>query len=89
VGGLTPEATADVLSRAVGHWGSGAEYPMQTIDQFDRLGIRDKNLRHLERLVAQRLIGLQDPLGQLTYAHVVASRRVLLKSNDVGRCGID
>jgi len=59
VAGLTPEETAQVLCRAVGHWGSGAEYLMQTIDQFDRLGIRDANLRRLQRLVAQRLIEMQ------------------------------
>jgi cation transport regulator ChaC len=29
VAGLTPEETAQVLCRAVGHWGSGAEYLMQ------------------------------------------------------------
>jgi len=60
-GGLAPEEIANVLCRAVGHWGSGAEYLMQTVDHLARLGIRDSNLWHLQRLVAQRLLGMQAP----------------------------
>jgi cation transport protein ChaC len=56
VSGLTGEEIADVLCRAVGHWGSGAEYLMQTVDHLERLGIRDSNLWRLQRLVAQQLI---------------------------------
>jgi glutathione-specific gamma-glutamylcyclotransferase len=59
VGGVTPEQIADVLSKAVGHWGSGAEYLMQTVDHLDRFGIRDTNLWRLQQLVAQRLLGRQ------------------------------
>lgn len=59
VGELTPEQTADVLSRAVGHWGPGAQYLMETVDQLDRLGIRDRNLWRLQQLVAQRLDALR------------------------------
>jgi cation transport protein ChaC len=59
VSGLTGEEIASWLCRAVGHWGSGAEYLMQTVDQLERLGIRDNNLWRLQRLVAQQLIALQ------------------------------
>ena len=55
VGGLTDEKIASILCSAVGHWGSGAEYLMQTVDQLERLGVRDANLWRLQQLVAQRL----------------------------------
>ena len=58
VGGLTPEQIAAVLCKAVGHWGSGAEYLMQTIEQLDRLDIRDANLWRLQQLVARQLTDL-------------------------------
>ena len=59
VAGLTNEQVADVLCKAVGHWGSGAEYLMQTVDQLEGLGIRDANLWRLQRLVAQQLVTLR------------------------------
>jgi cation transport protein ChaC len=59
VSGQTGDEIATVLCTAVGHWGSGAEYLMQTVDQLERLGIRDANLWRLQRLVAQRLIALR------------------------------
>ena len=59
VNGLAPDRIAEVLCSAVGHWGSGAEYLMQTVDELDRLGIRDMSLWRLQALVAQRLIELR------------------------------
>ncbi|MHB9834565.1 gamma-glutamylcyclotransferase [Paraburkholderia terrae] len=59
VAGLTDEEIASVLYKAVGHWGSGAEYLMQTVDHLERLGIRDANLWRLQRLVAHRLAELK------------------------------
>ncbi|HYN61383.1 MAG TPA: gamma-glutamylcyclotransferase [Rubrivivax sp.] len=59
VSGLSGEQIAAVLCRAVGHWGSGAEYLMQTVDQLERLGIRDANLWRLQRLAAQQHIALK------------------------------
>jgi cation transport protein ChaC len=59
VTGLTSEQIATVLCTAAGHWGSGAEYLMQTVDQLERLGIRDANLWRLQRLVARHLIAIQ------------------------------
>lgn len=62
VTGLAREEIASVLCAAVGHWGSGAEYLMQTVDQLERLGIRDSHLWRLQQLVAQKLLALQaDP----------------------------
>jgi cation transport protein ChaC len=58
VTGLTHDEMAGVLCSAVGHWGSGAEYLMQTVDQMERLGIRDANLWRLQREVARQLIAL-------------------------------
>jgi cation transport protein ChaC len=63
VTGLTDEEIARVLCRAVGHWGSGAEYLMQTVDNLERLGIRDANLWRLQRLVARLLVELKATTG--------------------------
>lgn len=59
VRGLTAEQIANVLCRAVGHWGSGAEYLMQTVDQLERRGIDDSNLERLQRCAVQQLLELQ------------------------------
>src|SRR5215468_2904359 len=54
-GNFSPEETAAILARAVGHWGSGAEYLMNTVRQLENLGIRDRNLWRLQELVAARI----------------------------------
>jgi len=54
-GDLTPEQVATVLARAVGHWGSGAEYLMNTVAQLESLGIHDRNLWRLQQLVATQI----------------------------------
>jgi len=59
VSGLSDDDIADILCRAAGHWGSGAEYLMETVDQLERLGIRDANLWRLQKRVAEKLIALQ------------------------------
>ena len=59
VSGLTDDDIAGILCRAAGHWGSGAEYLMETVDQLERLGIRDANLWRLQKRVAQKLMALQ------------------------------
>jgi cation transport protein ChaC len=55
VGGVSSEAVADVLARACGHWGTGAEYLLNTITHLEARGIRDSNLWRLQELVAQRM----------------------------------
>jgi cation transport protein ChaC len=57
-GDFTPEQTAEILARAVGHWGSGAEYLMNTVRQLEALGIHDRNLWRLQELVAERIAAL-------------------------------
>jgi cation transport protein ChaC len=52
------ETTADILSRAVGNWGTGAEYLMQTVLHLEKLGIHDRYLWKLQELVAARIRAL-------------------------------
>jgi glutathione-specific gamma-glutamylcyclotransferase len=57
-GKLPPEEVADILSKAVGHWGSGAEYLLQTVTHLAEAGIHDRNLGRLQRLVAERIAAI-------------------------------
>lgn len=54
-GKLTPEAVADVVSVAAGHWGSCAEYVRETVARLEALGIHDRNLWRLQGMVAERI----------------------------------
>lgn len=54
-GRLPPEAVADVLATAGGHWGSCAEYLQSTVSHLEALGIHDRNLWRLQAMVADRL----------------------------------
>ncbi len=54
-GNFSQDETAAILARAVGHWGSGAEYLMNTVQQLETLGIHDRNLWRLQELVAARI----------------------------------
>lgn len=54
-GRLPLTAVADTLSTACGHWGTGAEYLMNTVSKLESLGIRDRNLWRLQQLVAERI----------------------------------
>lgn len=49
------EETARILARAVGHWGTGAEYLMQTVIHLEQLGIHDPYLWKLQEMVAARI----------------------------------
>ena len=55
VSGLSDERIADVLASAVGHWGSMAEYLYKTVAQLERLGIADRFLWRMQKLVAERI----------------------------------
>jgi cation transport protein ChaC len=59
VSGLTEDDIAGILCRAAGHWGTGAEYLLQTVDQLEQHGIRDANLWRLQKRVAQKLMALE------------------------------
>jgi cation transport protein ChaC len=60
VGRLAPEDVADVLAKACGHWGSGAEYLHNTVMHLEEHGIHDSNLWRLQRLVAEKIGELTD-----------------------------
>ncbi len=51
----TLEETANILAKACGHWGSGAEYLMRTVAHLEELGIHDRYLWRLQELVAERI----------------------------------
>lgn len=55
VGRLALEDVADVLAKACGHWGSGAEYLHNTVRHLEENGIHDRNLWRLQKLVAARI----------------------------------
>lgn len=55
VGNLSIDLVADTLSRASGHWGSGAEYLLNTITHLEKFGIHDSYLWRLQELVADRI----------------------------------
>ena len=54
-GNLSIEEVADTLARACGHWGSGAEYLLNTVTHLEERGIHDTYLWHLQELVADRI----------------------------------
>ena len=55
IGGLSPEATADVLANACGFKGSMAQYLHATVLKLEELGIHDSYLWRLQGLVADRI----------------------------------
>lgn len=46
---------AQILARACGHIGSGADYLFQTVSKLEEFGIRDSNLWRLQQLVADEI----------------------------------
>jgi cation transport protein ChaC len=52
------EMVAQVLARACGHIGSGAEYLYNTVSHLEAFGIRDRNLWRLQELVADEIIAM-------------------------------
>lgn len=57
-GRLPPEEVARTLARACGHWGTGAEYLLNTVTGLEARGIRDAGLWRLQALVAQEIDGM-------------------------------
>jgi cation transport protein ChaC len=47
---------AQILARACGHIGSGADYLFQTVSKLEEFGIRDRNLWRLQQLVAAEIL---------------------------------
>lgn len=60
-GRLPLEAVAEKLATGCGHWGSCAEYLLNTVVKLEEHGIRDRNLWRLQSLVAERLAGMESP----------------------------
>jgi glutathione-specific gamma-glutamylcyclotransferase len=54
-GRLPPEEVADVLARACGHWGPGAEYLRSTVAHLEERGTHDRQLWRLQEVVAERI----------------------------------
>jgi cation transport protein ChaC len=52
---LSHEETAEILARACGHWGTGAEYLLHTVSHLEALGIHDRYLWNLQELVAEKI----------------------------------
>jgi cation transport protein ChaC len=46
---------AHALARACGHWGSGAEYLLNTVSHLEELGVHDENLWALQEMVAAEI----------------------------------
>lgn len=60
---VSPEETAAVLARAVGHWGSCVEYLLQTVRHLEELDIHDRYLWQLQELVAGKIRSIAPPRG--------------------------
>jgi cation transport protein ChaC len=54
-GRLSPDDVADVLAKACGHWGPGAEYLHSTVQHLEERGIHDRQLWRLQEKVADRI----------------------------------
>jgi cation transport protein ChaC len=54
-GRLSAAEVAQTLARACGHWGTGAEYLLNTVTQLEARGIRDAGLWRLQALVAEEI----------------------------------
>jgi cation transport protein ChaC len=54
-GQIDIEEIAEILSKACGHWGSGADYLRQTILALEAHGIHDEYLWQLQKLVAEKI----------------------------------
>jgi cation transport protein ChaC len=51
-GVLSPGEVAETLSQACGHWGTGADYLLQTVTALEAAGIHDPHLWDLQERVA-------------------------------------
>lgn len=61
--GLPADQVAETLTRAAGHWGSGAEYLLNTVTALEAAGIHDPHLWELQEMVAVRIAALS-PLNR-------------------------
>jgi glutathione-specific gamma-glutamylcyclotransferase len=54
-GRLSIDDVALILPQACGHWGTGAEYLLNTVTHLEAKGIHDSHLWELQRLVAEHI----------------------------------
>jgi len=54
---LTPAQQAEMIAFACGHRGPCAEYLLNTVEHLEALGIHDRYLWQLQKLVAERIAG--------------------------------
>jgi cation transport protein ChaC len=54
-GVVTEDTKVEMLSSAVGHWGSCAEYLLNTVEHLEQRGIHDRYLWRLQALVAAHI----------------------------------
>jgi glutathione-specific gamma-glutamylcyclotransferase len=64
-GRLPLEQVAAVLATACGHWGTGAEYLMNTVAHLQAAGIHDRRLWQLQDLVAAQIEAATGPISPL------------------------
>src|SRR5690606_1269104 len=57
-GKMSDAEIADALARAVGMWGSMAEYVYSTVRQLEDLGLCDERLWRMQEMVADRIDAL-------------------------------
>jgi glutathione-specific gamma-glutamylcyclotransferase len=55
IGQIDINEVAEILSKACGHWGSGADYLRQTILALEAHGVHDDHLWQLQMLVAEKI----------------------------------
>ena len=54
-GKLSDHAVADRIAAACGHFGSGAEYLLNTVAALERIGVHDGMLWRVQKMVAERI----------------------------------
>ncbi|CCV07856.1 conserved hypothetical protein [Mesorhizobium metallidurans STM 2683] len=65
------ETVAQVLARACGHVGSGAEYLYNTVSHLEAFGIRDRNLWRLQGLVADEIRSIHGSTPEICTQHSI------------------
>lgn len=81
-GGLSMEEVASCLSEACGHWGTGAEYLLQTLTSLEREGVHDPYLWELQERVAELIEGrFPEAYGQLSQPEQTTATKVQAERN--------
>ena len=77
-GRLAEAEVVETLSTAVGHWGSCAEYLLNTVENLEQRGIHDRMLWRLQARVAERIEDAcrrNFPVSQPTLATLASESR--------------